>query len=147
MKKLVILVIALALLVALLPACAAPAPTPTQVIELDLNLHIPPTHWAWAYCVEPWAKELSERTGGQVKVVPHFASSLAPLKEGYDAVLTGLADMAEGLPIIIQSGRWPLIEMADYLRLYKREVTMGRATWQIYQKYPAFQVSKAVAEV
>ena len=62
-----------------------------------------------------------------------------PFTEGYDAVTTGLADMGEGLPAYIQRGRFPLTEMASFLRLPPKKFVQGQATWEIYKKFPEFQ--------
>lgn len=53
---------------------------------------------------------VEERTNGQVKITPYFASALAPLPENYDAVRTGVADIGEVL-IYSTPGRFPLTEI------------------------------------
>ena len=138
-KTLVFVGLVLALIALPVAACAKQAPAPAEVIELDLNLHIPPTHQAWSYCIEPLMNNITERTGGKIKVIPHFSSTLVPFTEGYDAVTTGLADMGEGLPAYIQRGRFPLTEMASFLRLPPKKFVQGQATWEIYKKFPEFQ--------
>ena len=140
-RKLVFLGLILALLALPVAACAqeAPAPAPAEVIELDLNLHIPPTHQAWSYTLEPLLQNITDRTGGKIKVIPHFSNTLVSFTEGYDAVTSGLADMGEGLPAYIQRGRFPLTEMASFLRLPPNEFKQGLATWEVYKKYPEVQ--------
>jgi TRAP-type transport system periplasmic protein len=75
-------------------ALSTPAPTTAgKTIELRFATFIPPTD-VYAVALGEWAKELEQRTNGQVKVTFYHGQSLLKVPEMLDGVASGTADMA-----------------------------------------------------
>ena len=143
MKKLFIIPLMIVLVSALVfGGCAKPAPTPApappEVIELSLNLNIPPVHSRWVQGLEPWVKEIENRTNGRVKIVPYFSSALSSVPEQYDSVTAGLADMAE--TAIMAPGQLIMTQTLLKLATPSKIISNPSAvTWELYKTVPAMQ--------
>src|SRR5438132_925216 len=85
----------LAILFALLSGVA---PSIADPITLKFSQFLGPTSFFQADVVEPWAKELEQKTNGQVKVeIFDGTSPLGKVTEQLDNVKTGKTDIALGL--------------------------------------------------
>jgi TRAP-type C4-dicarboxylate transport system substrate-binding protein len=107
-------------------------------IELSLNLVFPSTHPRWEGRMKVWVDNMEKATGGRIKIVPHFAASLAPFKEAYNAAATGLADMTEAF-IPMSPGRFPLSTVTEITPIGKSTSKPSRMTWDLYQAFPEIQ--------
>lgn len=99
---------------ALAAGLAATAPAGAAEHELKISTMFPSTHFIQTIALEPWAKEIEEKTGGRV----HFTffpagSAFGDATRQFDQVRTGVVDVAVGIPAIPR-GRHPrtvLIEL------------------------------------
>lgn len=137
MKKLFIIPLMIVLVSALVfGGCSKPAPP--EVIELSLNLNIPPTHSRWVKGLEPWAREIENRSNGKVKIVPYFSSALSSVPEQYDSVVTGVADMAE--TAIMVPGQLTMTQTLMKLTTASKFIGNPSAVaWELYKTVPAMQ--------
>jgi TRAP-type C4-dicarboxylate transport system substrate-binding protein len=86
----------------------APVHAASKPIELKVASWNPP-HIAPSKTMQAWAKEVEEKTEGQVKFTFFWASSLAKLQDNFRATQTGLADIGQWV-IGAVSGLTPLNE-------------------------------------
>jgi TRAP-type transport system periplasmic protein len=115
------------------------APSVAQVIKLtyaDIN---PETGWGQTHAVKPWLKKLEEATKMRVKVDAFFSGTLAKGPDVWNAVKTGVADMAWAT-----HGYWPdMTPLYDVISLPAfplKSAEMGSVISQrLYEKFPAIQ--------
>jgi TRAP-type C4-dicarboxylate transport system substrate-binding protein len=145
-NRVVVFVFALMLVVGLVIAgCAAPAPTPTPTptpapvkpIELSLSFEWGQEGVVYQQEWKPWIAELEKRTGGRVKIVPYFLSSLNPLPEAYPAVKTGVADIVE-LNFNVVPGMFPMQEVFCQTLPSTPWTKWSRVHWELSNKFPQF---------
>ena len=108
------------------------------VVELSLNLITPPGHLRNQLFFHPWIKQIEEKSGGTLKIVPHYAASLAPVNQAYEAAVTGIADISEG-NVYAYPGVFPLSEivMLPDLKIGTSAQTYGANNWKAYKTVPA----------
>ncbi len=108
-----------------------------QVVELSLNLVTPPGHVRNEYLIRPWIKLVEEKSGGTLKITPYYAASMAPVAQAYEAAVTGIADLSEGL-IYSTPGVFPLTEivMLPGLGLGSSAIPYGENMWKAYKAVP-----------
>jgi TRAP-type C4-dicarboxylate transport system substrate-binding protein len=117
-------------LVAIQPAYA-------ETIELKLSTFLPASHPTQTDFIEPWAKELEERTGGKVKVTIFPAgSAFGHVAKQYDQVRAGVVDIAHGLTGQPR-GRLPRTLIMDMPFLVKTADAASRTLWDLYPEYLA----------
>lgn len=81
--------------------------------ELKISSMFPSTHFIQKLALEPWAKEIEEKTGGRVHITFFSAgSSLGDATKQYDQVRSGVVDFAVGIPAIPR-GRHPRIVLVE----------------------------------
>lgn len=76
-------------------------------IELALNLRTGPAQDRWKYATQPWIAELESRCQGRLKITPYFSGALSSPSEVFESVVSGKADLCEGV-CPIEAGRFPL---------------------------------------
>jgi TRAP-type C4-dicarboxylate transport system substrate-binding protein len=91
-KKLTALIIGIFLITALSFFTIGTAASETKPIELKVATWNPPQIDPSKTAVE-WAKLVEERSGGKVKFVFYWASSLCQMQDTFRATQTGLADV------------------------------------------------------
>jgi TRAP-type C4-dicarboxylate transport system substrate-binding protein len=127
------LVIVLAFLVSVL---AAPA-IATAKTEISLSLIIPPKHLRYINVLGPWVKMVEEKTGGEVKMTVYFAAAMAKPPQTFESVMTGIADIAEGI-VYATPGQFPLTEMVMLPELgLQTSEACSKALWKAYNEIPA----------
>jgi TRAP-type C4-dicarboxylate transport system substrate-binding protein len=130
----------------LMAARAARAASQQEPIELSLNMIIPPIHMRWLNVEKPWVEELEKRTGGRIKIMPHFAASLTSPQDNFDSVITGIADMALGITHATP-GRF-LMDQALWLSKPDKIIkNPGYVYWQLYKKFPELQAEYSEVHV
>jgi len=83
-----------------------------------------------------WGKAVEEATKGKVKVTIYGANTLATGFAAYDAVLSGVADVAWGF-IGFFPGRFPLSDLLSQPAIGVPNAMAGSlAMWNNYQKFP-----------
>jgi TRAP-type C4-dicarboxylate transport system substrate-binding protein len=112
---------------------AQPAQKP---IELSLCLMTPPKHLRNIHMNDPWIKMVDEKSGGRLKIKPYFSSTLAPPPEAFDAVQSGVADLAESYTFG-NPGRFLLSETLALPELgFPTGEACGKALWHLYKSFP-----------
>ena len=128
MKRIFTAVLAIAGLVAAQTANA-------ETIELKLSTFLPASHPTQKDFIEPWIKELEERTGGKVKVTIFPAgSAFGHVTKQYDQVRAGVVDIAHGLAGQPR-GRLPRTLIMDMPFLVKTADAASRTLWDLYPEY------------
>jgi TRAP-type C4-dicarboxylate transport system substrate-binding protein len=78
-----------------------------ETIELKASTFVPPTQWFVAQGLNPWAKEMAERTGGKVRVRVFAGNSpFGNVANQADQVAAGVTDIGWGLNGV-PAGRYP----------------------------------------
>lgn len=112
-------------------------PTMAETIELKLSHFLPSSHPTQKDFLEPWARELEERTNGQVKVTIYPAgSAFGHVAKQFDQVRAGVVDIAHGLTGFPR-GRLPRTLIMDLPFLTKSSNAASRALWDLYPDYLA----------
>jgi TRAP-type C4-dicarboxylate transport system substrate-binding protein len=83
---------------------------PAETIVLSLGHHWPSDAPMVKMFYEPYAAEIEKRTEGRVKIELYALEGLAPMEEAYNAVISGMADMAE-LDFNAHPGMFPMHEI------------------------------------
>ena len=84
-----------------------------ETVVFHLNHFMPAVHPVHVNMLEPFAKEVKEKTEGRVEVVVHSGSALASPPDTYDAVVSGVAGMGFVLPAYTP-GRFPMSQILEY---------------------------------
>jgi TRAP-type C4-dicarboxylate transport system substrate-binding protein len=91
-QKRIVLLASILMIISLSFFATAYAESKAKPMELKVATWNPP-HIAPSVIVKKWAKAVEERSGGKVKFVFYWASSLAKLPDTFRATQTGLADV------------------------------------------------------
>jgi TRAP-type C4-dicarboxylate transport system substrate-binding protein len=115
------------------------APSPAQVIKLTFADINPETAWGNTHAIRPWIKKLEDATKGRVKVDVFYSQTLAKGPDAWNAVKSGVADMAWCL-----HGYWPdMTPLSDVISLPGLPIKSGEkgseALWKVYERFPAIQ--------
>jgi TRAP-type transport system periplasmic protein len=114
-----------------------PSPTPTpapaqKVTELSFITHVGAAADMYTKLYVPWMDKMAEVTKGQVKVTGFPGASVAKSPEQYDAVKSGLADIAAMWPSHA-AGRFPLSMIPELPAMFSNSNTQaGKAYWDYY---------------
>jgi TRAP-type C4-dicarboxylate transport system substrate-binding protein len=102
-------------------------------IKLRYSNFFPPVH-PISKLAEEWCKEVEKRTDGRVKISYFAGNTLAPPPQAYDAVVKGIADMAQNL-LAYSPGRLPLSEVLQQPLGYTSGYQGTRLANAYYQKF------------
>ncbi|WP_085909720.1 TRAP transporter substrate-binding protein [Kiloniella majae] len=106
-------------------------------IELKLSHFLPSSHPTHTQFLEPWAKELEERSDSQVKVTIFPAgSAFGHVAKQYDQARAGVVDISHGLTGFPR-GRLPRTLIMDLPFLTKSSDAASRTLWDLYPTYLA----------
>lgn len=103
----------------------------TQVLRY--NQWFPANHWSQVDGLLKFFEEIETVTEGRVKIVPS-AKPLAPPSKNYQAVTSGIADVAWG-PHGYTPGAFPLSEMLEFPFDNKDARKSSIAYWRVFNKY------------
>jgi TRAP-type C4-dicarboxylate transport system substrate-binding protein len=112
------------------------------VIELKLSHFVPATHGMHTQFLEPWARDLEQRSDGalRIQVFPGTAA-LGNVTKQYDQVLAGVTDIGYGLPQIPR-GRFPRTSVIEMPFLTPDAGVATRTLWALLPKYLAEEYSQ-----
>ncbi|MBB4038723.1 TRAP-type C4-dicarboxylate transport system substrate-binding protein [Microvirga flocculans] len=82
------------LMSALLCGAAVCAAAPASADNFSYSIYLSPTEPLAAYGYIPWAKAITERTGGKVKIETYLGGSLLPARDNLTGTRDGVADIA-----------------------------------------------------
>lgn len=89
-----------------------------KTITLNLNHFMSPMHPVHAKILDPFAKELKEKTEGRVEIVIHPNNGLAAPPDTMDAVESGIVDIGFVLPAYTP-GRYRLSTFLEFPFMFK----------------------------
>jgi TRAP-type C4-dicarboxylate transport system substrate-binding protein len=112
-------------------------------IELTYSVFYPPAHKHTASAIE-WAKDISERTNGRVKITVFPGGTLIPADKTYLGVINGIADIGWSVAGYTK-GRFPFSEGLELPFGVKNAVTCSRLINEFYKNFP--QMRKEFDEV
>jgi len=147
-KELLLALVIVTVAVLVFGACAkpAPAPAPERTWELKYSTHSSPTSPTIKSVQEPWCTMIAEATNNRVKINMYVAESLSKAKDQYDAVVTGIADVA-WVVTSYTPGRFPLTEIIVLPGLdIASNLQATYIMWELYEKFPE-EFAKEYTEV
>lgn len=104
-----------------------------KVVKLRYSNFFPPVH-PISKLAEEWIKEVEKRTEGRVKISYFPGNTLTPPPQAYDAVVKGIADMAQNL-LAYSPGRLPLSEVLQQPLGYTSGYQGTKLANAYYQKF------------
>jgi TRAP-type transport system periplasmic protein len=124
-----LMIVSLALVSAALYGSRAEA----QNFSFTYSTFFPPTH-VQAKISEAWAKEVEERSNGQVKIRVFTGGSLTPAPQIYDGVAKGVSDF--GLSVFAYSpGRFPVMSAVDNPLGFPNAYVATRVINDLYKQF------------
>jgi len=118
---------------------ATTAPVSGRVIDLSLATQITNNRTRYKVLFEPWIKKVEELSQGKVKITTFPAESLVKVADSYDAIVTGIAKIAE-TNHSYTSQRFPLVEVVNLPGLGISSVKAGTYIMRdLYEKFPEFR--------
>jgi TRAP-type transport system periplasmic protein len=112
---------------------AAPAPAPAKTVDFKFSYHMPaPSSPGQAFLA--WSKQVEEAGKGQIKITHYAAQTLAKQNENYDAVTSGLADIAL-VATGAFAGRFPLSEMIQLPMMFPNAKITAQVCNEVLEKY------------
>ncbi len=103
-----------------------------KTYNFTYSTFFPPTH-IQTKVPEAWAKEIENRSNGQIKIKIFTSGSLTPAPQIYDGVVKGISDF--GLSVFAYSpGRFPVMAAIDNPLGYPNAFVPTRAINELYQK-------------
>jgi len=112
----------------------SPAPAPEKTLELSFANWDPPECAPSKIMMEPWMQEINERTNGRVKIIMYYAEALCKAPDDYDALLSGIANIAKIEPSMTP-GVFPLTEFVTLPMLWPNSEVAGITWWEMTEKY------------
>lgn len=98
--------------------------------------------WATTHVVhgelEKWVAEVLAATDGRVKITIYSGGALAGPVELYDALATGVADMAWFLQGYTP-GKFPMTSAIELPFMAESNVVGSEVCWELYETYPGYQ--------
>jgi len=109
-----------------------------QQFKLSISINQPPSSPLYTEGWIPFVEKLGERTDGRVEATLYHSNSLIPIKEAYDGVTNGLADIAYCMPS--QSpGRFPLSSFIELPFMGTSSTSASRIANELFDTYPELQ--------
>lgn len=104
-----------------------------EPIVLKFNSPAPPPSFLHANAFNPWAKAVSEASGGTLKVEMYYGGTLGGFGVTYDRVLDGVADIGFILTALAK-GKFKQEDVAALPFESKTSLAAATALWKIYEK-------------
>lgn len=104
-----------------------------ESLTLRYNQWFPATHWSQVDGLLDFFQQVETVTEGRVKIQPS-AKPLAPPTRNYQAVTSGIADLAWG-PHGYTPGAFPLTEMVEFPFDNKDAEKSSVAYWRVFKQY------------
>lgn len=114
-------------------AIASSAPALAEPIVLKFNSPAPPPSFLHAGAFNPWAKAVSEASGGTLKVEMYYGGTLGGFPITYDRVLDGVADIGFILTAFAK-GKFRQQDVAALPFESKSSLAAASALWKIYEQ-------------
>lgn len=108
-------------------------PVAAQPIVLKFNSPAPPPSFLHGGAFNPWAKAVTEASGGTLKVEMYYGGTLGGFGVTYDRVLDGVADIGFILTALAK-GKFRQEDVAALPFESKSSLAAASALWKIYEK-------------
>jgi len=102
-------------------------------MRLALQIHTQRARYTWVY--GPWIEKIEAATNGRVKITTYPSQSLCKVVDSYDAITTGIADIAEAVHGYTP-GRFFLTEVVNLPGLNLSSQAATYTMRDIYEKFP-----------
>jgi TRAP-type C4-dicarboxylate transport system substrate-binding protein len=119
--------------IVLLAALAVSPSAAAEPVVLKFNSPAPPPSFLHAGAFNPWAKAVSEASGGTLKVEMYYGGTLGGFGVTYDRVLDGVADIGFILTALAK-GKFRQQDVAALPFESKTSVAAATALWKLYEK-------------
>lgn len=103
-------------------------------VELKLAHFMPPMHIQHKKNFVPFAEKVAELTNGEVKIKIYPSGALGGPKQLYDAVRTGITDIAFVIPSYV-TGRFPRSSSLELPFLFKDGIHLTEVAYDLFEKY------------
>lgn len=125
--------------IALATVCMHGSLAHAKTYHFTYSTFFPPTH-IQTKVPESWAKEINERSKGQINIRFFYGGSLTPAPQIYDGIVKGISDF--GLSCFAYSpGRFPVIAAVDNPLGYKDAFVATKTINAVYDKFKPQELS------
>ena len=122
------------------PPPPGPPPAPEKTWELKVSAFLPEQSGGGKYCIDPNLRRIEEATNGRVKLTFYHAGVIAHEPTAWEAVESGLCDIAYVVTTGFYPGRVPLSCLLTLPMLGIPSCQASAAIMQgIYDKFPVVQ--------
>jgi len=117
----------------------AASPLMAKTYRLNYSIFFPATHGQCKAGIA-WAKQIEDRTNGQVKITVFPGGALTKANQCYDGVVKGITDIGMSC-FAYTRGRFPVMEAADLPMGYPDGLTASRVVNAFYQQVQPKELS------
>ncbi len=128
----------LSLVLVLVPALLSTSRDAAQSADLIVSHPFPARHVQQRLLLEPFKKEIEEKSKGRIKVTIHPGGALANAPAHYENVVAGAFDIGWTLQGYTP-GRFPLSGIIEMPFLWSSAQEASRVFWQLFEALPAVQ--------
>ena len=114
----------------------AGVPDTGQTYELKMAVHVPERASIVGAYYQPWIAAVDAATQGRVKIQLYAEETLVKEADQYDAVVSGLADLA-ACTADATPGRFPLAEFYALPLLFPSAEVAGKVYWDVLNEFCA----------
>ena len=105
-----------------------------NVYNLKFSYHTPPKASIVTWVFNPYCEDLAKKSNGRIKITQYAGASLVKAKDQYDALISGLCDIAFVDPNETP-GRFPEMEFDALPYIFPSAEAGVQVYWDILQKY------------
>ena len=95
----------------------------------------PPMHPSIVNGVMPWIEDMKKKSGGRLIIQFYAPRTLTPILEHYEAVKSGIADMAFS-PQSLNPGKFPLADVIALPFMFRSAEAASLAAWELTRQFP-----------
>ena len=122
------------------------APGQSASVDLVLGHFVPTNHEYHVRVLEPWAKQVEQRSGGRLRITIHPGGALGPAPAQYKSVVAGAMDIGFGVQSYTP-GRFPLSEGFELPFLWRSAEASTTTLQSLYRTFPALRDEYADVKV
>jgi TRAP-type C4-dicarboxylate transport system substrate-binding protein len=109
-----------------------------EVVELTFAHPFPATHHHHVDIIEPFVKEIMEKSEGRIKINVHPGSSITTGTSAIDDISSGAVDMTWTL-LGYTPGRFPLTEMFEFFGHFTSGEEATKVAWALLEQSEAYR--------
>ncbi len=115
-----------------------PALVFAKPIELSFAMAIPKAAGPYKNAFAPWSQEIEKRSNGKVQFKFYPSQTLVKVRDAYDAVINGIADMS-WVAHSMNPKRFPLMSVMELPFVSSDTFAASYALGDLYKKFPQIQ--------